>query len=129
MQRKNKPTIVILKIIKCENNTNNNSNNHSKVFNNRKNDNKNNRSVNKINNNNNSYNSDFKDGQNERLEKKITLTRIRNFSVKYARKYILIEGYKHDLKNNLKCSKEKNNSGIYYTYHGPLPQESANVRY
>ena len=64
---------------KCEYNNTNNNYNHNKASNNRENNTENNRSSNK-NNNDNSNNNDLKDGQNDRLEKKETLIRARNWS-------------------------------------------------
>ena len=74
---------------------NNNDNNHNN--NNREDNNENKRSSDK-NNNYNSNNNELKDGQNDRLEKKETLIRTRNWSgFLYA-----FKEYNHYTENNLK---------------------------
>ena len=114
---------MVLKISKCEDNNTNSNNNHNKALNNRKNENENYRSNN--NNNNNNNNNDLKDGHNDRLEEKGTLTRKRNQSGIYAKKITSTE-------NNLKQLPEEKNiksSGIYNTYHGSLSQKWIDERY
>ena len=116
---------MVLKISKCEDNNTNSNNNHNKALNNRKNENENYRSNN--NNNNNNNNNDLKDGHNDRLEEKETLTRTRNQSGIYAKK-----NYQQYTENNLKQLPEEKNiksSGIYNTYYGSLSQKWIDERY
>ena len=91
----------------------NNNNNHYKAFNNRLNNNEYKRSSNKKNKNDidNSDNNDLKDGQNDRLEKKGTFIRTKNWSDLYA-----FEEYKHYTEKQLKATaRRKKNYMAYIT--------------
>ena len=95
------------------------NNNHNKFFNSRKNDNEN-----SISSNNNNYtnNNNLKDGQYDRLEKKQTLIRTKNWPGIYAEKYILLKVTRKTIYSNVQ-KKKINNSGIYNIYHGPISPE------
>ena len=90
----------------------NNNNNHCKAFNNRLNNNENKRSSNKKNKNDidNSDNNDLKDGQNDRLEKKGTFIRTKNWSDLYA-----LKNTSTIRKNNLKQRPGEKKNMAYIT--------------
>ena len=96
------------------------NNNYNKFFNSRKNDNEN--SISSNNNNNCSNNNNLKDGQYDRLEKKETLIRTKNWPGIYAEKYILLKVTRKTIYSNAR-KKKINNSGIYKIYHGPISPE------